>query len=182
MSRTPPIAFERMTDRQRAVHDALVGGPRKAVTGPFVALLRSPELADRAQRLGEYCRFGSSLPKRLSEMAILMTARQWNAAYEWNAHAPLARAAGLDEAVIESIRRARTPDAMAADESIVHAFVTCTYRDKRIDDALYARAVAAFGEQGVADLVGLLGYYALVSITLNTFAIDVPAGVPPPFD
>lgn len=179
MSRLPPLTLDALTPEQRKVYDAIVSGPRGSIGGPFAPWLRSPELADRAQRLGEFCRFGTSLPKRLSELAILITARHWTAQFEWYAHAPMAREGGLAEEIIEAIRERRRPAAMAADEAAVYEFCTEAFRDTRVSDATYRRAIDTLGERAVVELVGILGYYCLVSLTLNVFEMQVPDGKPP---
>jgi len=182
MSRVSELKLEDMTPRQREVYEEIVAGPRKGARGPFNALLRSPDLAEKAQKLGAYCRFQTALEPRVAEMAILMTARQWRANFEWYAHAILAREAGLDPAIIDAIEAEKRPAKMADDEAIVWDFFRQTYDNRRVDDATYARAKAAFGERGVCDLVGVMGYYSLVSMTLNTFQVPLPPGEKAPFD
>lgn len=179
MYRLPALNVETLTDEQRRVHDAIVGGPRGAIGGPFAPWLLSPELADRAQSLGAYCRFGTSLPPRLSELAILLTARHWTAQYEWYAHAPMALEGGLPEPVVEAIRQRRRPAGLQPDEQAVHDFCTEALAQGRVGDAAYGQAVASLGEKAVVELVGILGYYCLVSLTLNIFRIDPPDGSVP---
>lgn len=179
--RMAPLPLETMSPAQRKVADAILAGPRKSIEGPFNAWLRSPELADRLQRVGEYLRFNTSLDKRLNEMAILMTAQAWGAQYEWFAHYPLAIKAGLDPATAADIGAGRKPAKMKDDEAIVWAFTTQLRRDHSVDDATYGQAVKAFGEQGVMDLIAVNGYYDLVSMTLNVAKVMPPAGEPMPF-
>ncbi len=179
--RMAPIPLERMTPEQRKVADAIMQGPRKSIEGPFNAWLRSPELADRLQRVGEYLRFNTSLDKRLNEMAILITARDWRAQYEWYAHYPLALKAGLDPAVAADIGAGRKPAAMKPDEAIVWSFSTQLRRDHAVDEDTYRKAVEAFGEQGVMDLIAVNGYYDLVSMTLNVARVMPPADEKTPF-
>ena len=169
-----------MSEAQKAVHAAIASGPRGGVRGPFNALLRSPELADRVQKLGEYLRFNSSLPARLNELAILVTARHWTAQYEWYAHQILAVKAGLDPAVAADIARGVRPAKLQADEALVYDFCTELHRDKTVSDATYAAALNAFGERGVVDLLGVSGYYTLVSMVLNVDRYPLPAGVSAP--
>ncbi|MDC7787190.1 carboxymuconolactone decarboxylase family protein [Rhodoplanes sp. TEM] len=171
--RLGPLDPATLDPHQKAVYETVAGGPRKGVRGPIAVWLRRAALAEPAQALGRYCRYETCLPPRLSELAILLTGRHWRAAYEWAAHAPVAIAAGLDQAVVEAIRVGATPCFERDDEALVHAFVTTLYAAGRIDDALYARAVGTLGEDGVVDLTGLLGYYALISMTINVF--DIPA-------
>src|SRR5262249_59376261 len=140
------------------------------------ALLRSPEAADRVQRVGEYVRFQSSIPAALNEMAILITGRFWNAQFEFWAHSRLARAAGLDGALIDAIARGRRPAAMSEDERIVYDFCTELFRDKAISDVTFKAAAGRFGEQGVIDLVAASGYYSIVSMVLNVDRYPLPAG------
>src|ERR1700757_2271477 len=133
--RFPEIPLDKMTPQQRAVADAIMSGPRQRMSGPFNAWLRSPELADRLQRVGEYVRFNTSLDKRLNEMAILMTAQAWGSQYEWYAHAPLALKAGLDSSVVAALGAGKKPEQMKDDEAIVWEFTTQLRRDHSVDDA-----------------------------------------------
>ncbi|MEZ5923846.1 MAG: carboxymuconolactone decarboxylase family protein, partial [Hyphomicrobiaceae bacterium] len=141
-----------------------------------------PEFAERAQAVGAYCRFGSSLPPRLSEFAILITGAYWRASFEWYAHAPLALAGGLSASVAEAVRRGEVPLFEREDEAALHAFATELISSRRVSEPTYRRAVAALGEEGVIDLVGILGYYALVSMSLNAFEVSLPEGVQDPFE
>jgi 4-carboxymuconolactone decarboxylase len=178
--RFPILAPEAMSPAQRTVADAIAAGPRKSLGGPFNAWLRSPEVADRMQKVGEYLRFHSSVPKRLNEFAILITARAWDAEYEWYAHYPLALAAGLKPAVAAELATGKRPAAMAADEAVVFDFLTELRRDKRVSDARFAQAKALLGDQGVIDLIALAGYYDLVSMTLNVAQVKPPEPGPLP--
>lgn len=179
--RFPELKPEAMSPEQRAIWDAIASGPRKATGGPFNAWLRSPALADRLQKVGEYVRFQSSLPKRLNELAILIAGRWWNARFEWDYHYPLAIKEGVPAAVLSDLAAGREPARMNADEGLVYAFSTELRRDKAVSDATYAKALARFGERGVVDLVTVAGYYDLVCMTLNVAQVPVPAGsqVPP---
>jgi len=179
--RMPQIALDKMTPDQRAVADAIMSGLRGGMRGPFNAWLRSPLLADRLQKVGEYVRFNTSLDKRLNEMAIIMTAQYWGSQYEWYAHAPLAIKAGLDPEIVAALGAGRKPEKMKDDEAIVWEFTTQLRRDHEVDDALYARAVEKFGENGVMDLIAVNGYYDVVSMTLNVAHVSPPAGAPLPF-
>jgi 4-carboxymuconolactone decarboxylase len=175
------IPLEKMTPAQRTVADAIMSGPRKGMSGPFNAWLRSPELADRLQKVGEYVRFNSSLDKRLNEMAIIMTAQYWGSQYEWFAHAPLAIKAGLDPDTVAALGAGKKPDKMKDDEAIIWEFATQLRRDHNVDDAIYAKAVDKFGENGVMDLVAVSGYYDVVSMTLNVARVSPPADAQLPF-
>ena len=179
--RFPEIPLEKMTPAQRTVADAIMSGPRKGMSGPFNAWLRSPELADRLQKVGEYVRFNSSLDKRLNEMAIIMTAQYWGSQYEWFAHAPLAQKAGLDPAIIAALGAGKKPEKMKDDEAIVWEFTTQLRRDHHVDDAIYAKAVEKFGENGVMDLIAVNGYYDVVSMTLNVAHVTPPKDAQLPF-
>jgi len=179
--RMPEIPLDKMTAAQRTVADAIMSGPRGGMRGPFNTWLRSPELTDRLQKVGEYVRYTTSLDKRLNEMAICMTAQYWGSQYEWYAHAPLALKAGLAPAVLKAIGEGRKPDGMKEDEAIVWEFTTQLRRDRSVDDAVYARALEKFGERGVVDLIAVNGYYDVVSMTLNVARVSPPAGETMPF-
>lgn len=181
-----------MTPEQRAVADAIMKGPRAAVgspaaaagatslSSPFNVWNRRPELADRLQRVGEYIRFKSSLPARLNEFAILIVARQWTAQYEWFAHHRLAMAGGLNPAIAEDLANGRTPANMKPDEQAVYDFSTEMHERHGVSDATFRRAVDALGEQGVADLIAVNGYYVLVAMTVNVDRTPIPnAGAAP---
>jgi 4-carboxymuconolactone decarboxylase len=179
MSRIALINPDLLDAEQRAVYDAIASGPRKGVRGPLAVWLQRPKLADRAQALGRYCRYDSSLPPRLSELAILMMGKYWLAEYEWAAHKPFALEAGLAPAIIDAIRDGVAPAFAATDEALVYAFIGQLHQQHRIDDALYANAVAQLGQDGVVDLVGIAGYYTLISMTIKVFEVPPPAGVAP---
>ena len=178
--RLPPIPLEAMTPEQRKVADAIMAGPRKGLRGPFNVWLRSPELADRLQKVGEYLRFSSSLDPRLNEMAILMTAAHWQSPFEWFAHAPLAIKAGLAPETVAALARGERPAGMRDDEAVVWAFCTQLRATRTVDDATLAAVIALFGERGVADLIGVNGYYDIVSMTLNVGEVLPPAGAEVP--
>ncbi|MBW8268938.1 carboxymuconolactone decarboxylase family protein [Caldovatus aquaticus] len=178
--RFPPIPPERMSPEQRAVAEAIASGPRGSLRGPFNALLRSPVLADRFQRLGEYLRFRSAIPPALNELAILIAAREWTAQYEWYAHHRLAMQAGLSPAIAEAIAQGRRPEGMSEDEALVYDFCTELHRTRTVSDATFERARARFGEQGVVDLIGVSGYYVAVAMVLNVAQVPLPEGVAPP--
>lgn len=181
MSRLPPIPEEKLNDAQRRAVKAVTAGKRTGVNGPFPALLRSPELCERAAVLGEFARFGTSLPPRLSELAILITAFNWRAQFEWYAHAPLAREGGLAAEIIEAIRLGKRPANMKPDETAVYDFCSELHANKRVSDAAYRKAVEIFGEKTVVELLGINGYYVLVSMVLNTAQVPLPDGETYPF-
>ena len=186
--RFPLTPLTQMTPEQRAVADAIMKGPRAAVgrpaaaagatslSSPFNVWNRRPELADRLQTLGESIRFRSSLPPRLNEFAILITARHWDAQYEWFAHHRLAMAGGLDPAIAEEVRHGRAPANMKPDEQVIYDFTTELHEKHGVSDATYQRAVNAFGEHGVADLIAVTGYYVLVAMTVNVDRTPMPGG------
>ncbi len=178
--RMVPLALETMTLEQRSVADAIMSGPRKGLRGPFNVWLRSPELADRLQKVGEYLRFNSSLDKRLNEMAILMTAAHWQSPFEWYAHAPMAIDAGLAPETAAALAKGERPTTMKPDEAIIWDFCTQLRRDRTVTDATYAAAVAAWGERGVVDLIAVSGYYDAVSMTLNIGEVLPPEGAEVP--
>lgn len=176
--RFPVLTPDQMTPDQRRVAEAIMAGPRKSLGGPFNTWLRSPELADKLQRVGEQLRFHSSVPPRLNEFAILLTARAWDADYEWSAHYPLALKAGLRPAIAADIAAGKRPAGMAVDETAVYDFITELRGAHRVSDPTYAAAKTVLGDQGVVDLVALSGYYDLVSMTLNTAQVTAPADGP----
>lgn len=176
MTRIPPISPNAMTQRQQEVHDAIVSGPRGRVTGPLAIWLNRPELADRAQALGRYCRFETSLSARLSELAILTTARFWSSEFEWAAHKPIAIDAGVSPEIVEAIRTGQNPDFDQEDEAIVFEFSQRLHTERNIDTVLYEKTAGLIGEAGVVDLTGLLGYYTLISMTINVFEVAPPDG------
>ena len=148
--------------------------------GPFNAWARSPALGDRLQKVGEYIRYGSSIPLRLNEFAILITARHWTSQYEWFAHHSLAMKAGLSPKITEQLARNQRPEGMSEDESAVYNFCTELHQQKNVSDASYQQALKLFGEKGVMDLIGVSGYYTAVSMTLNVARVRIPGGVPDP--
>lgn len=184
-SRFKQLTRETMTAEQKRIADEIMGGPRGGSTGlqgPFNAWMRSPGLCDTAQRVGAYVRFNSALPARLSEIAILVTGRHWRSNFEFWAHVRLARQAGLAEDKIQAIHAGRRPEGMAEDEAAVHDAAKEVLETARVSDANYDRALKLFGERGVVDLIGLVGYYSLVALTLNTARQPVPEGETPPFE
>lgn len=179
--RFKPLTFEELTPEQKTMVEDLLAGTRTSLSGPFNALLRSPEMGNHAQKLGEYVRFKTSVPKRLNEMAILMTARFWLSQYEWHAHGTHALDAGLSAAVIDDIRAGRRPGRMQADETIVYDFCTELRERRRVGDATFRAAVGLLGEKGVIDLIANMAYYDLVSMVLNVDRYPLPEGAALPF-
>jgi 4-carboxymuconolactone decarboxylase len=174
--RMPELQPGQMNPDQKTMYDALMAGPRHNTEGPFNAWMRSPDLGNRLQKVGEYLRFNTTIPHNLNEFAILITAVEWKAGFEWYAHYPLAVKAGLEPAVAEALRQGKRPSGMTPDETLVYDFATQLQRQKQVSDGVYKAAVQRFGEQGVVDLTGLIGYYNLVSMTLNMAEVQAPAG------
>lgn len=176
--RFPPLSPDAMSPEQKTMYDAIMAGPRHSIEGPFNAWLRSPVLGDRLQRVGEYLRFQTAMPHNLNEFAILITAVEWNAGFEWYAHYPLALKAGLEPGVARDLQEGRRPAGMTSDEALVYDFATQLHRQHRVSDPVFDAAVKRFGEQGVTDLIALLGYYTLVSMTLNVAEVEPPQDAP----
>ncbi|OZI24438.1 4-carboxymuconolactone decarboxylase [Bordetella genomosp. 7] len=176
MPRLNPPDLQTMSAQQRRIHDAIASGPRGRVRGPLAVWLHRPGLAEHAQALGQYCRYDSSLPPRLSELGILTMAAWWRSSFEWWAHEPIAVQAGLDPRVAERIRLGEEPEFERADESLVYRFVRALLQTRQVPDALYQEAVQVLGTDGVVDLVGIAGYYTLISMTINVFEIEPPDG------
>jgi 4-carboxymuconolactone decarboxylase len=177
--RFQPLTYDKLTPEQKAMVEHLLAGERGGMNGPFNVTLRSPEMGDLAQKLGAQLRFHSSLPNRLNEMAILMTARFWNAQYEWSAHKKNALTAGLSPAVIESIATGKRPASMQPDEEAVYNFGDELLRTREVSDRVFKDAVVRFGERGVVDLTGVMGYYCFVSMMLNIDRYPLPDGEKP---
>lgn len=180
--RLPPIPAEDLTPAQRRAAQALQQGRRGALFGPFVPLLRSPELLDRAQHLGEYLRYESALAPRLRELAILTTAQHFRQSYEWHVHAPAALEAGLAAATLESLAAGRRPEPFAPDEATVYDFCLELHGAKVVSDATYAAALERLGEKGLVDLCGVCGYYGLLAMVMNAARTPLPAGATAPWD
>ncbi len=178
-TRYPELDPAHMTPAQKTMYDAIMAGPRHSIEGPFNAWLRSPELGQRLQRVGEYLRFDTVVPHKLNEFAILITAVEWRCGFEWYAHHPLAMKAGLEEGVARDLQAGRRPAGMTADETTVYDFATELHHSHQVGDATYRDAVHLLGEQGVTDLIALLGYYDVVSMTLNVAEVHPPAGAAP---
>ena len=179
MSRLPDLRHEDMTAEQRRIHDEIAAGPRGRVEGPLRVWLHAPKLATHAQKLGAHARFDSLLPPRLSELAILVTAATWRSDFEWYAHARLAREAGIEDGVIEAIRVGEEPPLPDDKARAVYAVARELHRTRALSDETYAIAEAALGRAVLVDLVGILGYYTLVSMTLNAFRVPTPDGSQP---
>jgi 4-carboxymuconolactone decarboxylase len=166
-----------MNEAQRGLLEAIRSGPRGAsITprGPFAVWMHAADFGHLAQALGGYCRYKTSLSPRLSEFAILCTARLWRAQYEWFAHAPMAEKAGVKSKTIEDLRLGRVPKSAPKDERAIYGFVQELYKTRRVSDRTYKRVHSLFGDIATVELVGILGYYALISMTLNVFRMLPP--------
>ena len=178
--RMPPIAADQRTDAQTRAVEEFKTARGVELSGPFHPLLRSPELMTRTRAMGDYLRYKSTLPPRLSEFVILLTAREWTQQYEWNAHHSIALKAGLDPTVAQAVAEGRRPMGMNDDEALLYDFCLELQRTKRVSDQTYGRALARFGEQGVIDTIGIVGYYTMLAMVLNGTNAPLPPGVAPP--
>jgi 4-carboxymuconolactone decarboxylase len=178
-NRFKPLTYDEMTPAQKMMVEHLIAGPRGGVNGPFNVLLRSPEIGDLGQEFGASTRFKSSLPQRLYELAILVTARHWTAQYEWQAHHRSALQAGLSAAICNAIAAGRRPAAMQKDEEAVYNFVSELLNTKQVSDTTFAAAKNAFGERGVVDIIAVTGWYSTVSMMLNVDQYPVLEGTQP---
>ena len=181
MSRLPAIETDKLSPEQRKVYDSIASGPRGGVRGPLLALLHAPELADRIQRLGEYMRYETCFPPRLSELSILLTARHHACQYEWAVHEPHALKGGLRQDVIDSIRERRDPEGLQADERLVYEFVTELLRGGRVSADAHSGIVAVFSTRGAIELSSLVGYYTLLAFILLAHEVPLPEGAQPSF-
>jgi 4-carboxymuconolactone decarboxylase len=176
ITRFTPLKTEELTPPQKAWADMIAAPPRNAkfTAPPYRAYIRNPDLAPKLSALSEYLRWNTSLAPRLSELAILITAREWTAQYEWFAHYPLALKGGLDPKVAEAIAAGIRPDSMKDDEAALYDLATALYRDRKVTDPVYKAALDKFGERGIMDIIGIIGYYDLVSMTLITMQAGPP--------
>lgn len=181
MSRMPDINADSLSEEQRAVFEMIKSGPHARVIGPFPAWLQSPELARRARSLSEFLRFQSSPSKRHAEIAILVTGRHWRADFEFYAHAELARKAGVEEPIIRALAAGKRPDFSEPGDKTVYDLCTEILNTRRISDPTYRQALDVFGLQTLVELIAIIGYYCMVSVTLNAFEAPLPPGEPTPF-
>ena len=182
--RLPVLTEDKLDDAQRALLESLRSGPRGdrvRAGGPFGVYMHAPQYGELTQRLGAFLRFGTSVEPRLSEFAILCTARMWRAQYEWHAHAPIVEKAGVSPHAIRDIRRGRTPKKAAKDERAIFDLVHELYKRRRVSERTYKRAHTFLGDKGMVELVGILGYYSAVSMVLNVFNVPLPEGAKPYF-
>ena len=178
--RMPPVPADKLTPAQKKAVDDYKKARGGEPGGPWAVLTRSPELMSRTLMLSDYLRFNSTLPPRLSEFVILMTAREWGQNYEWNAHHPLALKGGLNPEVAKAIAEGRRPAQMAEDEASLYDLIQELLHNRTVSDATYARAVSKFGEQAVVDAVSISGYYTMIAMLLNTARTPLGPGVPAP--
>ena len=172
--RLPPLPPELWDSQQRDAAEEVIRGPRGALISPFVPLLRSPELLTHAQRMGEYLRYRSAVGLRLSELAILVTARHWSQKVEWAIHAPIALKVGIAQATVDAIADGRTPEGMPPDDALVYEFSRELHENKGIADPTWEAVVARFGERGAVDLLGIAGYYTFLSMVMNAARTTLP--------
>jgi 4-carboxymuconolactone decarboxylase len=177
--RMPPLAPENYNELQKKVA-ADLSSSRGSVRGPFGAMLRSPELADCMQKVGQYVRFKCGLDKRLNRLAGMLATRHWCNQYEWNGHVPYALKAGMAQSVIDAVGEGRRPAELRDDEAAVYDFVTELYANKGVSDTTYARALQLFGEAGIVDILGVVGYYATNAMIMNVARTAVPGEHPMP--
>lgn len=180
MSRIPLPTPESMTDDQRRVYDNIISGPRGRLVGPLRAAIHNPELAERWQRLGEILRFDTTLPARLNELAIIVTARRWNSQIEWHIHAEAALKAGLSADIVDALKVSAKPPFTDEAEAVVYEFTRQLQEHGTVDDRVYGQALARWGVRGVVELTAVVGYYTMVSMTLNVHEIPMPDDLPAP--
>ena len=180
MTRPPRLDESHLTPEQQAVFEDIRSGPRGLVEGPLRVWLQSPAFAERAQKLA-FCRYGTRLPARLSEMAIIMVGAHWRSGFEWSVHAPIAAKAGVDSKVLEAIRVGARPSLVRSDERAVYAFSQELLEAKWISEGAYNELVEVVGTEGAVELVGILGYYTLICMTINAFEVPTADGKPEPF-
>lgn len=174
--RFKPLTWETMTPEQKTMTEHVLTGKRGSMNGPYNVLLRSPEMGDMAQKFGAYTRFNSSMPHKLNELAILVTARFWNSQYEWSAHHKYGLQAGLSPALIAAVAEDKRPEGMQADEAAVYDFCHELLATRGVSDATFDAVKDKFGERGVVDLIGVTGYYHIVSMALNVDRYPLPEG------
>lgn len=175
-ARLPPIPPERYDADQRKAADEFLAARKRPVFGPFERLMHSPEVMTVARQMGDYLRYKSAIGTTLSELVILVTAREWSQDYEWSVHAPIAIQQGIRQDVVDAIADGRRPAGMSDDEAICYDFSVELHRNRRVSDPTYDRAVKRFGEKGVVDLTAISGYYSLLAMTMNTARMPVKEG------
>src|SRR5271165_4714076 len=182
--RLPILSEETLTPDQRALLSSIRSGPRGGATGirgPFAVFLHAPAFGELTQQLGGHCRFKTAVPPRLSEFAILVTAKLWRAQYEWFAHVPMAESAGVAKETIRDLHRGRLPKSAAKDERAIYDFIAELYRTRRVSEKNFKRVHSILGDAATVEFVGILGYYVLISMILNVFRMSPPESEPLPF-
>jgi 4-carboxymuconolactone decarboxylase len=177
--RFKPLTYAELDPQQKKLADDVLAGDRGTLNGPYNVFLRSPVMGNLAQSFGDYVRFHSAVPKKLNEFAIIITARYWNAQYEWSAHRKYAADAGVSEDTIQAIAAGKRPTAMQPDEEVIYNFCTELLDTKQVSDKNFEATKAKLGEKGLVDLVAVMGYYHFVSMTLNVDRYPLPAGAKP---
>ncbi len=176
--RMPPITLDKMTDLQKKYAEEIIKGPRGALYGPFIPLIRSPELMDRSQRIGEYLRYKSAIGTKLTEFVIMIVARQWTQQVIWAIHEPIVLKAGVKPEIVQAIADGRRPMGMNEDEEMLYNFCMELHTNKSITDVTYDRVLKRFGEQGVIDTLGINGYYSMIAMVMNATRTAVPDNKP----
>jgi 4-carboxymuconolactone decarboxylase len=181
--RLPSIPDDQLTDRQKELMEAIRSGPRGRVSqgGPFGVYLHAPDFGDLTQKLGAHCRYKTAVEPRLSEFVILCTARQWRAQYEWHAHAAIAEKAGVAPETIRDVKAGRAPRKAKKDERALYDFIQELYKTRRVSDRNYKRVRAFLSDSAMVELVGIMGYYAMVAMMLDVFRVPLPEGAEMPF-
>lgn len=174
-----PLTYAELTPEQKTLAEHVMSGERGGLNGPFNVYMRSPEMGDLAQKLGAYTRFHTSVPKKLNELAIIITARFWSSQYEWLAHRKNAADAGLSPEIIDAVATGKRPKSMQPDEEAVYTFCTELLDSRQVTDKTFAAAKSALGEQGVVDLIAVMGYYDIVSMALNVDRYPLSEGSKP---
>jgi len=173
--RLPPIPPANYDEAQKKAAEEFLAARKVPVFGPFQPLMRSPELMNVARAMGDYLRYKSAIGTTLSELVILVTAREWAQDYEWHVHAPIALKQGIKQDIVDAIRDGRRPTGMSEDEEICYDFSIELHRNKRVSDTTYARVLKRFGEKGVVDIAGINGYYTFLAMAMNTSRMPIPA-------
>jgi 4-carboxymuconolactone decarboxylase len=174
LDRMPALPEAQMSPEQKKVMDEIAAGPRGRIGGPFIPLMRSPELMNRLQKVGEYLRFQNTVGLRNSEFAVLIVARHWSQPIEWAIHRPIAEREGVLPATCDAIAEGRRPDNMTDDETLIYNVLEELRNNRSLSDPTYAQLLKRFGEQGVIDLVAHYGYYSLLAMTMNVARTAVP--------
>jgi 4-carboxymuconolactone decarboxylase len=180
MTRIATPTPDEMTPEQRRIHDDIVASRGNYLNGPFPPLMHQPHIAEPTHKLGEFVRYHTSLGSRLSELAILIVARNWDCNFEWHQHAEIALRSDVQPSIVESIRKGDRPTSLREDESVVYEFASSLLERHGVPAAVYAKATELFGVVGVVELTALLGYYTMLALSLNAHELSLPPGIEPP--